>query len=191
MLIETIEYRGHKIQVHSDDDTESPRTAWDNFGHMVCFHKRYDLGDKTNLRSSQFEGWDEMEAYLREKKGAVVIAPLYLYDHSGITMSVKPFSCRWDSGQVGFIYTTRDEILKEHSRKHLSKKLTDQVEQYLIGEVETYDKYLTGEVRGYVVEGPNCDDSCWGFYDEKHMIEEAKQAIDWSIKQLELPGVVG
>jgi hypothetical protein len=39
----------------------------------------------------------------------VCIKDLYLYDHSGITISTSPFSCGWDSGQVGFIYLTRQK----------------------------------------------------------------------------------
>ena len=37
-------------------------------------------------------------------KSKVAILPLYLYDHSGLTMSTNDFGDRWDSGCVGFIY---------------------------------------------------------------------------------------
>jgi len=33
------------LQILYDDDAESPR-EWDNFGRMVCWHSRYNLGDK-------------------------------------------------------------------------------------------------------------------------------------------------
>ena len=39
---------------------------------------------------------------------------LYLYDHSGITMSTGSFCDSWDSGQVGFIYVTKEDIEKEY-----------------------------------------------------------------------------
>ena len=37
---------------------------------------------------------------LVEQMDGMVILPLYLYDHSGITMNTCGFSCPWDSGQV-------------------------------------------------------------------------------------------
>jgi hypothetical protein len=39
--------------------------------------------------------------------------PLYLYEHSGITMSTSPFGDRWDSGQVGIIYVKREVAERE------------------------------------------------------------------------------
>ncbi len=39
---------------------------------------------------------------LIEEEKAIFITSLYLYDHSGITVSTWPVSCQWDSGQAGF-----------------------------------------------------------------------------------------
>lgn len=45
-LIDTIEYRDHKIEIHSDLDPMNPRTEYDNVGVMFCKYRRYTLGDK-------------------------------------------------------------------------------------------------------------------------------------------------
>jgi hypothetical protein len=101
-----------------------------------------------------------------------VILPLYLYDHSGITMSVGSFGCPWDSGQVGWIVCDPETIEKEFNGDR------DLAEKCLIAEVATYDDYLTGNVYGFIVEerelledwdqdddeGWEHVDSCWGFY---------------------------
>ena len=50
---------------------------------------------------------------LVEQMDGMVILPLYLYDHSGITMNTCGFSCPWDSGQVGWIYADKAMIDKE------------------------------------------------------------------------------
>jgi hypothetical protein len=42
-----------------------------------------------------------------------VILPLYVYEHSGVTMRTYPFGCRWDSGQAGYIYALKSKFLKE------------------------------------------------------------------------------
>ena len=38
----------YTLKVEQDDMPESPR-AWDNICSMVCWHSRYDLGDKHNF----------------------------------------------------------------------------------------------------------------------------------------------
>ncbi len=79
----------------------------------------------------------------------IVQLPLYLYDHSGITMSTGSFGCRWDSGQVGFIYITREKIQKEWGWKTLTEKRRRYLASFMASEVEEYDHYLTGEVYGF------------------------------------------
>ncbi|GFD77265.1 hypothetical protein KUL118_01270 [Tenacibaculum sp. KUL118] len=110
------------IKIERDGDIESPR-EWDNVGTMVCWHRRYNLGDEQPSVSyddyrigmveavepgfeamlERFEhnwpstSWDAQgtKSYqeLVEAKIAArlekyyFILPLYLYDHSGITMN--------------------------------------------------------------------------------------------------------
>lgn len=122
-----------------------PREDCENLGKMVCFHKRYRLGDSGNpIDPSWFNSWREMEEYIDRKLNAMVILPVYMYDHSGITISTKPYDCPWDSGQLGFIYATRDDIVKWFERKRWSKTLYELTEKILEQEVEEYDRYLQG-----------------------------------------------
>ena len=158
------------LKIYMDTDPLNPRTEWDNFGHMVCFHNRYDLGDedKQGIDEEYISGWDEMRTYLITKKGAAVILPLYLYDHSGITMRTHSFNDRWDSGQVGFIYATRKDILENWTQtkpKNLTKDLKQKAYDLLKAEVGEYDDYLTGNVYGYILEDENGEEicSCWGY----------------------------
>lgn len=173
--MEIEEYRGYEIEIRQDEDCESPRD-WDNLGTMVCFHNRYDLGDKHNMTVE--EAKDMM------KHNNVFSLPLYLYDHSGLTINTTGFSCPWDSGQVGFIYVTKEQVRKEYSVKRISKQLKTHVLDYLRGEVETYDKYLRGDVYGYSIDKEyDLGDSCWGFYGYDCCLQEAKSIIDWHLEQ--------
>ena len=55
------------------------------------------------------------------------------------------------------------------------------VEEVLKAEVKVFDKYLTGQVYGYVIEDEEEEhvDSCWGFYDEpEEVMQMAKDFID-------------
>lgn len=102
-----------------------------------------------------------------------VILPLFLYDHSGITMNTTGFTCGWDSGQVGWIYVSHDVIKEEYGKD--DEEQLEEVRTYLENEVETYDQYLRGEVYYFSLEEKVvCEcckneewehiDSCGGFY---------------------------
>ena len=161
------------LTIEQDQDSENPRTAYDNLGTMVCFHGRYNLGDKHD-----FDSPADFEAR-RKQSDVVLCLPLYLYDHSGITIATKPFSCPWDSGQVGYIYITREQVCKEYGCKRIGKKVLEKVAKVLQSEVETYDLYLRGEVYGYVIkdEQDGVIDSCWGFYGEDYCREQGEEAL--------------
>lgn len=156
---------GQSVRIKHDDGPESPR-EWDNMGTMICFHRRYNLGDKHEYRADDYAGWDEMEdAILKDNPGGVIL-PLYLYDHSGITMNTTGFSCPWDSGQVGFIVASAAKIRECFGVKRITAKVRARALESLRGEVEVYDQYLTGEVYGFEVldEDGEVTDSCWGFF---------------------------
>lgn len=118
-----------------------------------------------------------------------IMLPIYMYDHSGITISTGPFSCKWDSGQVGFIYISKKKAKKEYNWKNMSRDREKTIKEYLEGEVETYNQYLTGDVYGYFISNEEDDhiDSCWGFYghDFKNngLLEMAQNAIDCELRK--------
>src|SRR6187402_3409459 len=55
------------LEIISDDDPMSPR-EWDNIGTMVCFHKRYTLGDKHDYKEPQDFLIDLLKTYGTEKE---------------------------------------------------------------------------------------------------------------------------
>jgi hypothetical protein len=204
----------YRLQIINDEDPASPR-EWDNLGTMSCAHRRYTLGDEQFRDVQEFMAglagvdtdsdgysratsrmdYNEQLQYLFDKAlKKHVIMQLYLYDHSGISMSTRSFRGRahhaeWDSGPVGFIHVSHEDIRKEYNWKKLTEKRILQIQTYLKGEVEVYDQFLRGDVYGFKLFTPpdkaqliadeleedditeeNIDryceeiDSCWGFY---------------------------
>lgn len=146
------------------DDYSNPR-EFDNLGTMVCWHPRYDLGDRHDFRTP-----DEFLEWVKNA-GLAVELPLYLYDHSGITISTEgwryPYNDCWDAGQVGWIYATRENVRKWFGVKRLTKEIMQQAEDILRGEVEEYDRRLRGDFYGYTLydmDAWECLDSCGGFF---------------------------
>jgi hypothetical protein len=182
-LVEKIQHNSKIVSIHYDRDVESPRD-WDNLGTMVCFHKRYQLGDRDHgYNHSDYGSWDEVREAIAKNEDAAIILPLGLIDHSGISMYVGSGAhwCDpggWDSGTVGFIFVSRDKLRKEYSKKRLSKKTLALAEKCLRAEVKTYDQFLRGDVYWYEVEDAkgNTIDSCGGFFGLEYAKQEALAA---------------
>ena len=157
------------VRIRIDDDPESPR-AWSNLGTMICWHRRYKLGDEHRFADPQtFRDW--------LAANPSIVLPLFLYDHSGITMNTTGFHCPWDSGQVGYIYVTLADVRKEYGKRRISGSTRQRAEECLRQEVAAYDDYLTGSVYGFIVEDKDGEtvDSCWGFYGLDDCIAQATE----------------
>jgi hypothetical protein len=168
-------YKPQKIRIVYDQDPSSPRD-WDNLGVIYAQHPRYNLSDKT-----------ASEAELEEAKKTGVVFNLYMYEHSGVALSISntvyPYTDRWDSGQVGYVYITRETIQKEYNQKKITKKLYERIQKGIEGEIDAYNRYLNGWVYGFQQskvhkcnfggEHEEVIDSCYGFYcDADQVISE-------------------
>jgi len=184
----------YRIKIFQDTDPTSPRED-DNLGKMVCFNGRhgYKLGDEHNFNALDYDSWDEIESAIKKAEKVAVILPIFKYEHGGITIATTPFGCRWDSGQIGFTFVTKEALLKEYGGKYCTKKKIEKCKEILQGEVKTYDQYLTGDVYGYQLsEVVTCDkgheheeelDNCWGYYGQEYCIEEAESIVSYYLKE--------
>lgn len=255
-MTERIIYRDVTIQIGPEDDCESPRDGFEcNLSKMICWHRKYRLGDKHNYDSPQdvyivlFKellsegvvtdeqirsvmlavvrdeyGKEDYMDYIRDKKLGLYRKPynkidirhdylwgmdeddmnkddimekicevvqefyyfkdLYLYDHSGITMNTSGFACRWDSGQVGVVFTDLRKIKKEFGITD-DKQAKIQASNVIEGEVSTYDQYISGDVWYYCIDDEGFEDSCGCIYGYDYCLTSAKEHIDAVYKQQE------
>lgn len=183
--MENFKHKGLTVKIFQDELPLNPRKDYDCWlGTMACWHRRYKLGDVqprvspddyllSLMQEREFQKGkhvpdeikkENLEAYINKH---FYVLPLYLMDHSGISISTTPFSCGWDRGRVGFIHGLRDEM--ECYQNPVS---------ILESEVKSYNYYLTGECYSYLIENENGDalDSCHGYIGEYE--ECKKEAID-------------
>ena len=168
----TAQRENQLLKITQDIDPISPR-EWDNLGHMICFHRNYELGDKHELTV------DELLDIVNRKD--VIALPLWLYDHSGLRIKVGDFygllpqgHARFDTMKVGFIYVTLEEVRENFGVKRVTRQWREQAIQVLKGEVEDYDTYLRGDVWAFTLyDVKTCNlgeehlefvDGCGGFY---------------------------
>lgn len=101
-----------------------------------------------------------------------LILPIYLYDHSGLSINTTGFSCKWDSGKVGYIYVSHKDIESKYG--NLSEESIERAKSCLMAEVKEYGSYLCGDCYGFrLLEKGEEIDSCWGFIGDFDEIKEA------------------
>lgn len=169
--VKYIDTTKYKVTIEQDMWPESPRD-WDNVGTMICRHRDYTLGDE-QFDPNDYDGWAGLDNHLRIERNAVIVLPLGLYDHSGITMYIGDTHDRWDGGQVGFIYCTQADIDREWNGDR------ERAESYLRGEVKTYDQYLRGDVYNVLIETKSGRfiDQCGGLYGDESVDQFIRDVI--------------
>ena len=148
----------YTLKIIQDNNSESPR-EWDNLGTIVVSNNyRYNFAD-----ICKDVGYIEELAADKDKDN--ITLPVYIYDHSGITINTTGFSCPWDSGQVGIIYVSKEKIRSEYGWKYITKGRRFKILEYLKNEVTTLDQWLTGDVWGFkLYENGEEINSCWSYY---------------------------
>jgi hypothetical protein len=174
---------GHDVNVYIDEYPESPR-EWDNMWQWVSNHRRIDLNESPFDLDYVAEHHDELsEQY--------IIVPVYMYDHSGIALSLESFVGRtphaeWDSGVGFFAMVSKKRLRNEYGVEQVTGDAIERAINVLRGEIETYGAYLNGEVYGWVETDENSDDvdSCWGYYGESGL-EQIKNEHCSPVKAIE------
>jgi hypothetical protein len=180
MKVESYEYKDHTITIEYDDSPDNPRD-WDNLGVLSMYHRGYDFPNESGYNLDNYDSGDDLLKDVIKNERPALILPVFMYEHGGIALSTGGFSDPWDSGQIGFIFVRRADVLKEWNVKRISPKLYRTLVQNLEDEVETYSQYLNGEVYGYIVTGPDGEelDSCWGFYGFEYVKQKAEESADY------------
>ena len=164
---------GFRLIISADPDPINPRRDFDPFGTMICWHRRYDLGDPHSFGSpGEFDSEMETRPHIK--------LPVYLYDHSGLTVSTTPFSCPWDSGQIGWIFIEEIKLSAELSKSTRGSDVQAAAEALLGAEATEYDQYLTGDVWSARIENRAGDilDSCGGFSGSGYAISEGRKMLE-------------
>lgn len=185
--LETIECEdGKTLNIYVDESPENPR-KWDNVGTMYCWHNRYIIGDKHDHKTATdyldclayevgFSSYDDFDGSRSDwmddvvdaaEKAGYIIFPVYIYDHSGVVISISPFSCPWDSGHVGWYVLTPEEIKNEWGN---AEDTRDLARKCVESEIEVYSSYFNGEVYYYEIEDEdgNVVSSNGGYYGWEH-----------------------
>lgn len=176
------------LEIVPDACPESPR-EWSNLCTLATAHRRYTLGEK------EFDGdlvdlIYELEPDIDDEVYDMATADpemtvedcerhaldrfdelyfyrtVYLYDHSGLSVSLGGFACPWDSAPVGIIFVRQDEAQQEYCMTKRELTIEEYVDKVMESEIKVFDQYIRGDVYGFILRNGDGEevDSCWGFY---------------------------
>lgn len=216
--ITTDDGRKFRLVIEQEESPEDPR-SWDNLGTMLCYNRSYRLGDcNTNRETKEQlaeichkygksdEEIDEMtlaeEVQFILDQDDICGLPLWLYDHSGISISARR-QCSWDSSFVGLIFVEKDFYLAQMCLKD-EEGWKEKAKKTLEGETEIYSDFLEGNVYQWTLYEPvvvirqsmdgktlsreideegEMIDSMGGFYNPT--FEDVENCFDFEIAEIE------
>ena len=157
----THEYKGYRIDIIQDDYYDG------NEGDDI-----FIIANHRDVYVTK-EGFNPVDVYEHSKptyKGYHAL-PLYAYIHSGVSLSLTPFSCVWDSCQVGYVMVKRE---KGWSWRH------DKAFVFAQSFSKSYNDVIEGNVWGYrIYKGDEEFDSCWGYVGDSELaLQDAMQLIN-------------
>ena len=123
---------GFAFRLSHDPDAENDRLDAP-VARIICWHRRYQIGDQHD-----FAGPDTFKESLADDE---ITRSLYLLDHSGLALRLEPFGDRWDSGQVGHIVATPQQL----RAVGVDPSDEEAVNALFRTEIELEQKYLNGE----------------------------------------------
>lgn len=182
MSIQTIEATGgHRIEVEYDDCPENPR-EWHNVWTILTAQSRH-----LDIDGTYHEG--------AIPEDADMVVPVYRYEHGAVLYRAgdeNPFSCPWDSGQIGVAYLPFGTLSDEWPNESVTGA-KEKARACLDGELSAYTAWANGEVYAYTVFDPDGDiiDGCSGFFPDEsgdvpaYMVEQATDAVMSSLRRIE------
>lgn len=154
---------GYTIKVMYSDCYENPREDFCNNTTIYAIkNSRYGIGDKQISREELEVLKESLEMDSKEYR------ILYMYNHSGISLSIVPFPCKWDSCIAGIVVYNESE------------KDEKVINEIMAEELQIYNAYLNGEVFEIIVENSEGDivESIGGFYGNPFSNSSLQDYID-------------
>ena len=176
---------GYKATINYDEYCDGPR-GWGNLGVIVTALRHYVFEE--NLPRDSGNIWTAFLNYIKEREYTgdsvndnavekwieknVYVLDVYAYIHGGITINTTGYRCPWDSGQAGYIYTTKERARKWFGVKYITKKIEKEIYDRLEYEITELDNYLTNEYYILCVECNGEEEKCYGCIDHEPDEEE-------------------
>ena len=121
------------------DSPEHPRKFIEPITTIISWHPKYknQLSD-----TNQFQTHYDFIQYLNDNKHDIaILRNLYIFEHGNIALSIYPFTDFWDSGQIGYIYITKEN---NNNKEFINMSLN--IESYIVNDLKMLEQYINNNV---------------------------------------------
>jgi hypothetical protein len=154
-----------------DDNSESPDDWGDDNLFLVNYHRNFWIARDQIITKDQVVSWYREEGQIPQLE-IYWIFSLSMFSHSGVWLYLGHTTpvCDpggWDTSHVGIVLVAKEEWPELEKATEAARGL-----------VESWNRYLSGDVYGCVKETFTKDketidhESCWGFYGKQYALEE-------------------
>lgn len=177
---------GLVVEVTQDDDFTLDYL--ERLGTIITTNNPYWVGDEVfglNTDYEDSEEWQEKRKKIVEEGGVYI--PLYAYIHSGVTLwtegEASRNACRFDSGCIGGVYATIEDIKKrfKYGDDCTIETYRTLATDLIKNEIKTLDEILNSNVLRWDLY--ECDpnainfkswvDGCGGYYGDDKFVAES------------------
>lgn len=176
------EKANYKLNILYDSDAQNSHDYTDTIQYFANTrdynHDNLSIDELTSEDCSLCDGVDKFVSKLNERdKDLYKYYPIYGYIHSGVSISLEPFSCRFDSGLFAIARVCISQV--------------DDPNEAIKADVELMNNWYNGNCFGYSIsnEEGHTVDSCFGFIgdyeDVKKMIMEGIQDYGFTEEEID------
>lgn len=149
---------------------------YDGCGFVLTQNRDFYPSGTQSINDFELVGNINEDIKIIEKETGKKAFPLYAYIHGDISLSLSPFSCRWDSGCMGFVLAEYEEMAKL-----FVKAWNDYLNEPEYGFIVEEREPLFNKDGKEVSERWNEIESCYGFASEDDAMNEAMNFIPTKI----------
>jgi hypothetical protein len=163
LMLEHIEIDGKRLELWHNAEAFNPIENENLIGELYCWGHGRNLGNAHGIASPEeflarlaYESCDsglyEIMRMKREKVWELAckkyfIVPVFMYEGSGgRTIQMNPLSTGWNSGQLGFIFASKERIKEELHISRVTKRAKHQIEGDFREKIQLYEDWLEGRV---------------------------------------------
>jgi len=151
-------YRGFTIDIEPNISVDNEE--FQSLAIWALNHKRYSFPNTAGVPFDDLYSWSEVEEWLFKKyKDIVWIDDVMLLDHGMLWIRYNSGfpedPSGWDSGQIGFVFTTKERIREFFGVKRVTDKVREKAKEVYLEDLRIFKAYVEGDV--YLIRNPIYD----------------------------------
>lgn len=142
---------GFTVEVKSSKKPKNPRAIFKKTSTFVTEASRAAIGADDILADKKWGTCidDAVSSYISQNgldSKDILWWPVYAYINGKVSYSIRPFTCKINSGIVGFIFESKDILRKQYGVKRISSTISGEVLARIHDEMCLLSRWANNEI---------------------------------------------